>query len=72
MYKYEGLVVDGDGEYFAMFKYHKRNNRIIYDKQGLLYLMNNDDNHIQKVCLHKAFIELEEQIYRMNQKERAI
>ena len=77
MYKYEGLVVDGDGQYFAMFKYHnktwKRRNHIIYDLPGLMYLIQTDSGgHIDQDSLLIARTLLLKKMQQQNQKERAI
>ena len=77
MYKFESLVVDGDGQYFAMFKYDnkiwKRRNHIIYDLAGLMHLIQTDSGgHIDHDSLLVARTLLLKKMQQQNQKERAI
>ena len=74
MYKYETLAMDGDGNYFAIFK-HENNqfDRLIYDLAGLLYIIQRKEaDHIDHTSLNVARVNLNNRYMRRNQKERAI
>ena len=74
MYKYETLAMDGDGNYFAIFKNENNQfDRLIYDYQGLTSLIETESfGDISHNCLSIARARLYNQINRRNQKERAI
>ena len=60
MYRYDGLAVDGDGEYFAVFVDQKTKGRIIYDARGLDHVMKEyaQYQHIHILDVGKAAGEL--------------
>ena len=66
--------MDGDGNYFAIFKHEKKQfDRLIYDLAGLLYIIQRKEaDHIDIGSLHVARVNLYNRKMRMNQKERAI
>ena len=74
MYKFETLAMDGDGNYFAIFKHtDKRVDRLIYDYQGLMHLQETDDyHHIDETSFNVAITNLVNINYRRYQKERTI
>ena len=44
-YLYDGLAVDGDGEYFAVFKEILTGERVLLDHNGAFFWFKNDVNH---------------------------
>ena len=40
MFKYDGLAVDGDGEYFAVFRNENTKEHILLDNNGVAYWFN--------------------------------
>ena len=74
MYKYETLAMDGDGNYYAIFKHtNKQFDRLIYDLPGLLYIIERKEaEHIDIGSLHVARVNLHNRYMRRKKKERAI
>ena len=66
--------MDGDGEYFAIFKHEKKQfDRLIYDLPGLLYIIQRKEaDHIDHASLNVARVNLHNRYMRRKQKERAI
>ena len=66
--------MDGDGDYFAIFKHEKKNfDRLIYDYKGLMYLQETDSyDHIEEASFNVAITNLVNINHRRYQKERAI